>query len=254
MSAITVATWNVNGMRARHAQFLDWLANARPDVVCLQEVKATREQLAPEILDLDGYTGCWHCAGPYSGVSLNVRRDAFADLAAFEHPTFDRETRVVQARAGNIVFACVYVPNGGKDFADKLKFLTEMQAWVAQTLSTGLDLVLCGDLNVTRTDLDVHPTERNPKAVGQRLDERSQFEDLLDEGLVDLGRTLHPDDDGLFTWWAPWRNHRQRNIGWRIDYILASSSLAERVRAFEVQREIGSSDHAPVLATFEDIG
>src|SRR6202008_305513 len=83
----------------------------------------------------------------------------------------------------------------------------------------------CGDLNVARTDLDIHPKERKPNQVGARDDERAIIERLLSRGLVDVGRTLHPADDALFTWWAPWRNLKQRNIGWRIEYILASAAL-----------------------------
>lgn len=247
-----VATWNVNGMRARQAQFLEWVGRERPDVVCLQEIKATQQQLAEELRQLPGYACYWHCAGPYSGVGLNLRSGAFEDIPVLSHPPFDRETRIVQACAGRLVLACVYVPNGGKDFEDKLAFITEMTDWVRQILAAGQDLVLCGDMNVTRTEQDVHPTERNPRVVGQRPEERQLFEGLLGQGLVDLGRSFHPDDDGLFTWWAPWRNHRQRNIGWRLDYILASGRVAQEATASVVQREVGTSDHAPVVATFDD--
>jgi exodeoxyribonuclease-3 len=244
-----IATWNVNGIRARQAQFLEWVTREQPDVVCLQEIKAAPHQLAQELAALPGYLSYWHCAGPYSGVSLSLRSDTFSDAPTWAHPPFDRETRVVQATVGRLVIASVYVPNGGKDFQDKLAFLVEMRRWAA--LEAGFDIVVCGDMNVTRSDLDVHPRERNPKVVGQRPQERQLFEELLAAGLVDLGRVLHPDDGGFFTWWAPWREHRQRNIGWRIDYVLSSASLAERATACVVQREVGTSDHAPVVATFE---
>ena len=103
---------------------------------------------------------------------------------------------------------------------------------------------------MTRSAQDVHPTERNVKLVGQRPDERLLFESVLQEGLVDLARALHPDDDDLFTWWAPWRDHRKRNIGWRIDYQLVSFALADRATACWVSPEVGTSDHAPVVAEF----
>ena len=94
--------------------------------------------------------------------------------------------------------------------------------------AAGRPLVMCGDLNVARTDMDVHPKERKPRAVGQLPEERALLERIIDEGLVDVGRALAPDDDTMFTWWAPWRNMRQRNIGWRLDYVLASAPLAAR--------------------------
>ena len=109
---------------------------------------------------------------------------------------------------------------------------------------------MCGDLNVTRADIDVHPKERKPKAIGQLPEERALFERILSRGLVDVVRALHPDDDQLFTWWAPWRNLRQRNIGWRIDYVLASAALAARAASAVSQREVGTSDHAPVVVRF----
>ena len=110
--------------------------------------------------------------------------------------------------------------------------------------------MLCGDLNVARTDRDVHPKERKPRAIGQLPEERALLERIIDRGLVDVGRALDPDNDGLFTWWAPWRKMRARNIGWRLDYVLASATLAERAISCPVQKDVGTSDHAPVMATF----
>ena len=109
--------------------------------------------------------------------------------------------------------------------------------------------MVCGDLNVARTDRDVHPKEKKP-IIGQLPEERALLERILSHGLVDLGRALDPDNDALYTWWAPWRNMRERNIGWRLDYVLASRALAARATSCVVQKEVGTSDHAPVLATF----
>ena len=114
--------------------------------------------------------------------------------------------------------------------------------------AAGLDLVVSGDLNVARSDQDVHPKERKPRAIGQLPVEREMFEEMLAAGVADVGRKLYPDDDNYFTWWAPWRQMRERNIGWRIDYILASPGLADRAVACPSYREIGTSDHAPVIA------
>jgi exodeoxyribonuclease-3 len=110
--------------------------------------------------------------------------------------------------------------------------------------------VLCGDLNVALTDLDLHPKERKPGAIGQRPDERALLQRVIDLGLTDVHRTLHPDDEGLFTWWAPWRSLRQRNIGWRIDYVLATASLGATATSAVCQREFGTSDHAPLVVEF----
>jgi exodeoxyribonuclease-3 len=113
--------------------------------------------------------------------------------------------------------------------------------------------VLCGDMNVARTDMDVHPKERKPGIVGQRADERALIEQILAHGLVDVHRALDPDNADLFTWWAPWRNLKQRNIGWRLDYVLASEALAARATSCRVLREFGTSDHGPVIAVFDEL-
>ena len=99
--------------------------------------------------------------------------------------------------------------------------------------------------------MDIHPKERKPNQVGARPEERALFEQILTRNLVDVGRAMEPDNENLFTWWAPWRNLRQRNIGWRIDYVLASSSIAAKVKRIVVQREVGTSDHGPVIADFD---
>jgi exodeoxyribonuclease-3 len=244
---LKVATWNVNGIRARQAQFCDWLARDQPDVVCLQELKAEPGQI-PEQCKVADYVTFWHGMRAYSGVSLHLKKQFLKEEPVFTHPAFDMESRIVQATLGNLVLASVYVPNGGKDYAAKVQFMRQLIAWIAETARQGREIILCGDMNITRTDLDVHPKERKPGIVGQRPEERELFSALL-ENLVDVGRELDPDNPGMFTWWAPWRNMRQRNIGWRLDYVLASPSIAARAQACKVLAEIGTSDHAPVMMT-----
>jgi exodeoxyribonuclease III len=148
--------------------------------------------------------------------------------------------------------ASVYVPNGGKDFAAKMRFLEELRQMADSYRARQQSLVICGDLNVARTEQDVHPKERKPNVIGQLPEERSLLEQVIACGLEDVGRALDPDNDMLFTWWAPWRNLRQRNIGWRLDYVLASLHLAERAVSCPSFREVGTSDHAPVVATFAE--
>ena len=246
-----VATWNVNGIRARETQFIEWAAAEKPDVICLQEIKATIAQVPPSVCELGGYWCYWHGGKGYSGVGLHLRRETFPDQPDFTHPEFDRETRVVEVRAGDVVYASVYVPNGGKDYDDKIAFMKSLIDYAKSYRDSGTKLVLCGDLNIARTDMDVHPKERKPNIIGQRPEERALLEEMIAAGLVDIARKLYPTDENYFTWWAPWRNLRQRNIGWRLDYVLASESLAERAVSCPSYREVGTSDHAPVVATFE---
>jgi exodeoxyribonuclease-3 len=244
-----IATWNVNGIRARQAQLCEWIERDRPDVVCLQELKADPSQI-PEQCKLADYHVYWHGVRGYSGVSLHIRKDYAAGEPEFSHPDFDMETRMVQVALGNMVLASVYVPNGGKNYADKIDFMNRLAAWAKQLHDEGREVVLCGDINITRTEMDVHPRERKPGIIGQRPEERELFEQLLLGGnLVDVGRALQPDNDNMFTWWAPWRNMRSRNIGWRLDYVLASKSIAARAESCAVLVDVGTSDHAPVMMT-----
>jgi len=243
-----IVTWNVNGIRARQAQVLEWLDLERPEILCLQELKAAPEQIPSDLSSLQDYWSCWHGQKGYSGVGLHIRRDLAPERPTFSHPDFDFESRVVSVDLGDLTVLSCYVPNGGKDFFAKMRFLADLEAHVDSLREAGRQVLLCGDLNVTRTDMDVHPRERRKSAIGQLPEERQALESILSRGLVDLTRLLHPDEDRLFTWWPPWRNMRERNIGWRIDYILASQALATRARECGCDRGFGTSDHGPVLA------
>ncbi len=248
---IAVATWNVNGIRARAAQVHEWLRAHRPEIFCLQEIKAKPEQIPAEALGaLDDYWVAWHGAGGYSGVALGVRRDVSTTEPAFAHPRFDFETRAIAVTVGGIEFSSLYVPNGGKDFPAKMRFLGEVRDWLAGDAG-GAQRVVCGDFNVAREERDIHPKERKAGQIGARPEERALFAEWLATGLLDVGRELDPGNDALFTWWPPWRSMRQRNIGWRIDYILAGLPLGQSAVSCRVQSEFGTSDHAPVLATFD---
>ena len=245
-----IATWNVNGIRARREQFLDWLVEESPDIVCLQEIKVGLDKLPADLANLAGWHSCWHGEGGYSGVALLVREDFPLEQPVFSIPSFDFEHRALIADVGELRIASLYVPNGGKSFDDKTKFLDELQLWTREQLASGRSLILAGDLNITLEDRDVHPKDRKANSMGQRPEERRALADLIDLGLVDLGRRHAPDDESLFTWWPPWRKRRERNIGWRIDYLLADRQLAESSVSSRSARETGTSDHAPVTASF----
>lgn len=246
-----VATWNVNGIRARQADVLAWMTSDRPDVVCLQELKALPDQIPASLREIEGYWSYWH-GGPkgYSGVSVHVRKELAPEPPEFSHPDFDHENRIVVVQIEKLFVASVYVPNGGKNFPAKMRFLEALVEYAEVLRRAGADLLICGDVNIARADIDVHPAERKV-VMGQLPEERALLERVLDEGgLVDVGRALAPDDERMFSWWAPWRSMRARNIGWRLDYVLASERLAQTAVSCPVQSAVGTSDHAPVVATF----
>src|SRR5215831_18766556 len=203
-----VATWNVNGLRARQSQLQEWIEREQPDIVCLQEIKASLDQIPVWLCELEGYWCYWHGAKGYSGVALHVSRSLSAERPVFAHPAFDYESRIVTAAAGGRLFASIYVPNGGKDYPAKIRFLESLRQFTAELHEAGTPAVLCGDLNIARTDMDVHPKERKPRAIGQLAEERALLEGIIGNGLVDT------------------------------------------VRSCVIQREFGTSDHGPVVATF----
>jgi len=248
---VKVATWNVNGIRARSSQVVHWIDREEPDVICLQEIKAGPQQVPEQVSTIAGYHAHFHGSGGYSGVALLLRDKTFGDRPAFTHPPFDLEHRIVVAEVGSLVLASVYVPNGGKDFPAKMQFLRELEAWAGVLEREHKYLVLCGDFNVARTFVDVHPVLRKPM-VGQLPEERELIEKLFSHGLVDVGRQVEPENDRLFTWWAPWRNMRERNIGWRLDYIAANRALVDETVVCKHYRDVGSSDHGPVIAHLRD--
>ena len=200
---------------------------------------------------LPDYHARWHGLGGYSGVALLLKRKTF-EGPKFSHPSFDMENRVVEATVGNRTFVSIYAPNGNKDYGAKVEFFEGLLAWVEALAKEGRELAIVGDINIARAKIDVHKTHRKPNLIGQRDEERALFEAILDKGrLVDVGRKLHPDDDTLFSWWPYWRQAREKNQGWRIDYALLSESLANSARSHVIKREFGASDHGPLVVELD---
>src|SRR5438270_9558360 len=146
-----IATWNVNGIRARQQQLAEWIARERPDVVCLQEIKASSDQVPVALCEMEGYWCYWHGGKGYSGVALHVSKTFAPERPPFAHPAFDYENRIVTVDVGDLTVASVYVPNGGKDFPAKMKFLEAMDDYAAAFQASGRQRALMGDLNVELT-------------------------------------------------------------------------------------------------------
>jgi exodeoxyribonuclease-3 len=247
-----LATWNVNGIRARKDEVAAFVERVRPDVLCMQELKATPEQIPEALAALPQYWCYWHGSKGYSGVALLVHKDHCPEPPRFWHPEFDHETRIVIGDIAGISIGSVYVPNGGKNYEAKLDFLRAMETFVASARTVGRQLVLCGDINIARTEVDVHPKLRDERVVGQRPEERAFLASILDKGdLRDVGRELDPQNESLYTWWAPWRNMRERNMGWRLDYVLAAQPVAAKAVRVTVEREGNTSDHGPVIVELD---
>ncbi len=249
-----IATWNVNGIRARKTALRDWVIANHPDILILQELKAGAESIPDEILSLEGYRSFWNGSvfkKGYSGVGLLLRDGIQGDNGAYrcEIPDFDIENRTVVLHGRGFSLIGTYVPRGDGDqhYRVKLGYFDAIADYIKGLLGDGREVILTGDMNVAHTDLDVHRSQNKPGAVGLRPDERLAIDRQLALGLHDIVRERHPGKDGPYTWWPYWKGARERNLGWRIDCFYLSAGLLGYVHDVVVDRAEKSSDHAPVI-------
>jgi len=253
-----LVTWNVNSLKMRMPRVLELLELYRPDIVCLQETKADPGKFPDVDFASAGYHAVHHSAGQWAGVALlapegSEFRDVCAGLAG--EPAAD-EARWIEADVGGIRAVSVYVPNGREvgspPYEDKLRFLEAIAARVAE-LRSGGPVVVAGDFNVCRTDLDVYDPKAFAGSTHVTPAERRRFEAILDAGLVDSFRHLHPDAVA-YTWWDYRAGNFHKGLGLRIDFVLATPDLAEALERCGMARDFRKgkkpSDHAPLLAEF----
>ena len=253
-----LATWNVNGVRARLARLIDWLRTSRPDVVCLQEIKVEDAGFPAADLAALGYQSAAFGQKTYNGVAI-LARAPLADVArGFADGGDEDQARFLAATVLGVHVMSCYVPNGSEvgseKFAYKLSWMERLRAYLARR-PAGESAALCGDLNVAPADLDCY----DPAAwAGQILcsaEERAAFARLLEAGLIDVVRRLHPNEP-MYTWWDYRQLAFPKNRGLRIDHILATAPLAPYVLAASVDREARKgaqpSDHAPLVCEIAD--
>ncbi len=247
-----IATWNVNGIRAcEKGGFLDWVGAEKPDVLCLQEVRAEPEQMSDECRQPGNYEATWHPAKKkgYSGVATWVRGTG-ATTVGIGDAQFDDEGRVLFTRLAGFTLCNVYVPNGSRDHSRvpfKLDFYQKLHDWVQARHAAGECVVICGDWNTAHTPIDLAHPKANEKTTGFLPEERAWIDKFLALGLVDVFRAAHPDEKGHYTWWSQRFGVREKNVGWRLDYFLASEGLVGRIAQSTIQSRVKGSDHCPVL-------
>ena len=255
-----IATFNVNGITARLPTLLRWLEESHPDIACLQELKAPQERFPEAAIHDAGYGFVWHGQKSWNGVAILARgADPVERRRVLPGDPEDLHSRYIEAMVGDIIVGCLYLPNGnpapGPKFDYKLAWFETLIAHAAGLLESGLPVVLAGDFNVMPTDRDVYKPERWLDDALFAPEVRAAFFRLLDQGWTDALRTLHPDAT-IYTFWDYFRNAWARNAGLRIDHILLAPSLAGRLVAADVDREVRgwekSSDHAPVWVTLAD--
>lgn len=248
-----IATFNVNGINGRLSVLLDWLVQAKPDVVCLQELKAPDERFPITALRAAGYGAVWHGQKSWNGVAILARgTDPIETGRGLPGDESDTHSRYIEAAVGGILIASLYAPNGnpspGPKFDYKLKWFDRLKTHAAERLAHDIPIVLAGDYNIIPTERDVYKPERWQDDALFRPEVRLAFQELVGQGWTDAVRALHPDAQ-IYTFWDYLRNAWGRNAGLRLDHLLLSPAIAGQLTAAGVDREVRgwerASDHAP---------
>ena len=249
-----VATFNVNGINGRLPVLLRWLDESKPDVVCLQELKAPQDKFPEAAIAKAGYGAIWQGQKSWNGVAILARgTQPIETRRGLPGDPDDSHSRYIEAATDDVAVGCLYLPNGnpapGPKFDYKLRWFDRLIAYALELLASGAPVVLAGDYNVMPTELDVYKPERWVDDALFRPEVRSAFHKLIAQGWTDALRTLHPGEP-IYTFWDYFRNAFGRNAGLRIDHLLLSPSLAGRLEAATVERQVRgwekASDHAPV--------
>jgi exodeoxyribonuclease-3 len=257
---VKIATFNINNVNRRLPNLLAWLGQARPDIVCLQELKAADADFPAKAIQDAGYGAVWHGERTWNGVAI-LARNAEPVLTRRGLPggNGDNQSRYIEAAIAGVLVGCLYLPNGnpqpGPKFAYKLAWFERLIGHAAELYATGLPVILAGDYNVVPTDADIYPTKSWTRDALLQPESRAAFRRLLDQGWTDAIRACHPTGP-VYTFWDYKRDRWARDAGLRLDHLLLSADLTKRLLNAGVDRtvrgEAGASDHAPAWAVLRD--
>ena len=250
---LKLATFNINNVNKRLPNLLSWLRTARPDAVCLQELKAEDDAFPASALEDAGYGAVWRGQRRWNGVAI-LARGGTPVLTRRELPgdPDDAQSRYIEAAVAGILIGCLYLPNGnpwpGPKFAYKLAWFERLIGHAASLRAAGVPALLAGDYNVIPTDFDIYPSKSWDDNALLQPESRAAYQRLLAQGWTDAIRALHPDRP-MYSFWDYKRDRWQRDAGMRLDHLLLSPALAPRLRAAGIDRETrgpdNASDHAP---------
>ena len=254
-----IATYNVNGINGRLPVLLRWLEETRPDIVCLQELKAPDEKFPEQAIKELGYNAIWHGQKSWNGVAILSLQPIKEIRRGLNGDPEDIQSRYIEASVNGITVCCLYLPNGnpypGPKFEYKLKWFKRFTSHAAKLYATGEPVVLTGDFNVMPTELDVYKPERWVNDALFRTEVRDAFKKLVDQGWTDAIRKLYPKQV-IYTFFDYFRNAYARNAGLRIDHFLLSPKLNKRLKKAAVDHHVRgwekTSDHAPVWIELAD--
>lgn len=248
-------SWNVNGLRAAHKKgFLDWLLEAQPDILGIQETKAHPDQLDDEVLTPPGYHTYWASAERkgYSGVALYTKEKPLSVQIGLGIPEYDREGRTIVAEYPHFTFITAYFPNGSRDHSRvpfKMAYKQDFLAYCNDLRAAGRPVIFCGDVNTSHREIDLARPKQNQNTTGFLPEERAWIDEVVAQGYVDTYRALYPDREGAYSWWTYIGRARERNVGWRLDYFFVTLDLLPHVMAAHIHADVPGSDHCPVSVT-----
>ena len=250
-----IVSWNVNGIRAVEKRgFVDWLVKDNPDILCLNETKADPGQLSPSLLNppVKGtpYSSFWASAKKrgYSGVAIYTKEKP-DDVHFLGKEEFDNEGRVLIAEYKKFSLIAAYFPNSQDErrrIDYKLSFNDAMLKLCNSYVKKGRHFLLCGDLNVAHTPIDIARPKANENHAGYLPEERAWMDKFIQAGHVDTFRHFHPGEAGHYTWWSYFGSAREKNVGWRLDYHCVDREFLPRVKSSVIRKEVEGSDHCPV--------
>ena len=251
-----IISLNLNGIRSASSKgFYKWLAQQDADIVCLQELKAQASDMTGEMQEVPGYHGYFHYAEKkgYSGVGIYARAEPDAVIEGLGIAEFDNEGRYIEARFGDLSVVSLYLPSGssGEDRqAVKFKFMEAFLPHLREMRASGREVVICGDWNIAHKEIDLKNWRGNRKNSGFLPEERSWLTQLFDEvGFVDVFRSVHPELEA-YTWWSNRGQAWAKDVGWRIDYQIATPKFAERAHSADIYKAERFSDHAPLTIDY----
>lgn len=258
---LRIITANLNGIRsAAKKGFFEWANTQSPDILCIQELKAQEADLDSALMNPNGYHGFFQYAlkKGYSGVGLYSKKAPDSIKIGFDDGEFDAEGRYVEARFGNLIVISAYFPSGSsapERQEAKFRFLDLFMPHIKKLKSEGLEIVLCGDINIAHKEIDLKNWKGNLKNSGFTPEEREWMTQLFSEaGFMDVYRFLHPNtEDECYTWWSQRGQAYAKNVGWRIDYQIATPGIAKKAQRVEIYKGEKFSDHAPLIIDYEGV-
>ncbi|MBS3963010.1 MAG: exodeoxyribonuclease III [Methylomonas sp.] len=254
-----IVTLNFNGIRSAASKgFFDWLPLQNADIVCVQELKAHASDMTDTMRHPQGWHGYFHYAHKkgYSGVGIYSKYPADSLIEGLGHDDIDAEGRYLQAQFGSLTVISLYLPSGSSgEERQTVKFsvMARFYSHLAELIALGNDIVICGDWNIAHKTIDLKNWRGNQKNSGFLPQERAWLDDVFGQlGWVDVYRLLHPDaTDASYTWWSNRGQAWLKNVGWRIDYQIASPGLAKRACHAQIYKDQRFSDHAPLIIDYD---